>query len=138
MDTSYKAYREYLLELVDAIRRENGLEEENAVLILHNLSSVEKISRFVEWVKSRMDGEKLQATETEICRAAVQATNMDRSEEMYVERNKLLKTITRMDMPASTTLELIEPMKTMSEEEKEVFAKDLREKLERGTMYGVS
>ena len=68
----YPEYRKVLVGLVNSIEAEIGLEEENAVLILHKLDSVEKISEFGKWLKSRLDGEKLMATETEICRAAVQ------------------------------------------------------------------
>lgn len=69
----YQKYRKALVELVNSIDAENGLEEENAVLILHKLNSEERISRFAKWVESRLVDGKLQATETEICRAAVQA-----------------------------------------------------------------
>ena len=72
MDTSYKAYRKTLVSLVNSIERENGLEEENLVLLLHLLNSVEKISRFGQWVGSKLIDGRLLATETEICRAAVQ------------------------------------------------------------------
>ena len=71
--TLYQEYRKALVELVNSIDAENGLEEENAVLILHKLNSEEKISRFAKWVESRLVNGTLQATETEICRAAVQA-----------------------------------------------------------------
>ena len=52
--------------------------------------------------------------------------------EMYTERHKLLKEFTGRGMRASTALKLTEPMETMSEEEKEAFAKSLRLKLEQG------
>ena len=68
----YPEYRKVLVRLVNSIDKEIGLEEENAVLILHKLNTEEKIWEFNQWVKSRLDGEKLMATETEICRAAVQ------------------------------------------------------------------
>ncbi len=68
----YQEYRKALAGLVNSIDREIGLEEENTVLILHKLNTEEKIFQFNQWVKSRLDGEKLMATETEICRAAVQ------------------------------------------------------------------
>ena len=129
---TYLEYSKTLLELVKAIEEENGLEQEKAVLIMHKLNSVEKISQFFEWVRSRMQNGKLQATEEEICSAAVQIAKVERNPEMYRERQKLLRTINSLDVRASVTLELIEPMKTMSEEEKEAFAKSLRLRLERG------
>ena len=70
---TYQEYRKALIQLVNSIDAKIGLEEENTVLILHKLNTEEKIIRFNEWVKSRMKDGKLQATETEICRAAVQA-----------------------------------------------------------------
>ena len=69
----YQEYRNALISLVNSIERENGLEEANKVLLLHKLDSEEKISKFGKWVRSKMVNGKLQATETEICRAAVQA-----------------------------------------------------------------
>lgn len=71
---TYQEYRKTLIRLVNSIEKENGLEEENAVLILHKLDSVEKISKFGQWARSRMKDGKLQATEAEICRAAVQVS----------------------------------------------------------------
>ena len=65
--------RRELAGLVQAIARENGMEEENQVLLMHLLDKEEKIVRFNGWVQSRMVNGHLQATETEICRAAVQA-----------------------------------------------------------------
>ena len=71
---TYQEYRTALVELINGIEAENGLEEENGLLLLHLLDSKEKISRFAEWCRSRLVDGKLQATETEICRAAVQAS----------------------------------------------------------------
>ena len=82
----YQEYRKALVSLVCSIEEEVGMERENTVLLLHKLNTVERIVRFNEWVKSKMIGEKLMATETEICRAAVQiakntANNGDASNE---------------------------------------------------------
>ena len=57
---------------------------------------------------------------------------MERSVEMYKERHELLGVFIGMGMPPSMSLKLTEPMETMSEEEKEAFARDLRLRLERG------
>lgn len=57
---------------------------------------------------------------------------MERGEEMYKERQQLLRAFTRLDVPQSTALKLIEPMKTMGEEEKEAFAAQLIAKIEAG------
>ncbi len=69
--TEYQEYRRALVGMVNSIDAEVGLEEENTVLLLHLLNNELKIIYFNEWVKSKLDGETLQATETEICRAAV-------------------------------------------------------------------
>ena len=52
--------------------------------------------------------------------------------EMYTQRHNLLRSFIARDIRAAIALKLIEPMKTMSEAEKEDFAKDLRLRLERG------
>lgn len=67
-------YRKALLELVRSIDEAIGLSEENGVLILWKLDTHEKISRFNRWVQSRLHNGKLQATETEIVGAAVEAS----------------------------------------------------------------
>lgn len=66
-------YRKALVTLINSINDVVPMEMENQVLLLHKLNTEKKIVRFNEWVKSKMRGERLQATETEICRAAVQA-----------------------------------------------------------------
>ena len=73
MTTEYQQYRKELVGLVNAMKIENALEETSMVLILHKLNTVEKILTFVEWCESKIVAGKLQATEVEICRAAVQA-----------------------------------------------------------------
>lgn len=70
--TMYLEYRKALIELLNSIKAEIGLDEEDAVLILYKLDSVKKISMFNRWIGSKLRDGKLQATETEICRAAVQ------------------------------------------------------------------
>lgn len=67
-------YREALLGSINAINREIPLEEKNQVLIVWKLNTAEKISKFNEWVKSNLKDGKLNATEAEIVRAAVQAS----------------------------------------------------------------
>lgn len=69
-----REYREALIDLVNSIEIEIGLEEEDSVLLLHLLDNKEKISKFNRWIQSRLRGETLQATAVEICRAAVQAS----------------------------------------------------------------
>ena len=64
-----KLKKKYGIDL-DAKREVIGLEEESVVLLLHLLDSEEKIFKFNEWVKTKLNGDKIQATETEVCGAA--------------------------------------------------------------------
>ena len=68
--------RKALVQLVHSIENEVGLEESNIVLILHLLNSEEKIFLFNRWVETMLVGEKIQATETEICGAASKAAKL--------------------------------------------------------------
>ena len=47
------------------------MDEEDKVLIVMKLDSRDKILKFNDWVKGRMDGEILRTTAPEIVRAAV-------------------------------------------------------------------
>ena len=67
-------YRQGLVNLIHSIDEEFKLEESNIVLMLHQLDTEEKIMKFNKWVDEHLKGGKLQATETEIVRAAVQAS----------------------------------------------------------------
>ena len=65
-------YREALISLITSINQVIPLKEENQVLMVMKLNTEEKIIKFNEWVKTKLKGEnELQATETEIVRAAV-------------------------------------------------------------------
>ena len=55
---------------------------------------------------------------------------MQQNEEMFKERNSLLKTFMDLDMPVSTMVTYTAKMRNMSEIEKEAFAKELRLKLQ--------
>ena len=66
--------RKALIQLVHSIENEIGLEEENIVLILHLLDTEEKIFRFNRWVRNNLKDGAIQATEAEVCRAAVMAS----------------------------------------------------------------
>lgn len=70
----YKEYREALIDLLNSIRGQIQMSEENLVLILHLLNTPEKMMKFAMWVKDHAQGEKVLATEAEICRAAVHAS----------------------------------------------------------------
>ena len=59
------------MALVHSIDAQIPLAEEDRVLIMYSLNTEEKIKRYNEWVKSRLDGETLNATETEVIQTAV-------------------------------------------------------------------
>ena len=66
-------YREGLIGLIVSINKVIPLKEENKVLIVRSLDTEEKITKFNDWIRIKLKGENdLQATETEIVRAAVQ------------------------------------------------------------------
>ena len=70
VDTS-SPYREALIDLICSINNEIPMEMKNQVLIVMKLDTEAKISKFNKWVKQNLKNGKLQATETEIVRAAV-------------------------------------------------------------------
>lgn len=68
----FSQYKEHLLTMVNAINREIPLREQNQVLIVYKLNTVEKIQKFFEWIGENLQESKLKATEEEIVREAVQ------------------------------------------------------------------
>ena len=66
-------YREVLFSMINSINNVIPLTPENQVLIVMKLNTEEKIRKWFEWLRPRLQGEnELNATETEIVRAAVQ------------------------------------------------------------------
>lgn len=55
---------------------------------------------------------------------------MQKNEQMFKERNSLLTTFMELNMPVSTMVTYTEKMRSMSETEKEAYAKALRLKLQ--------
>ncbi len=70
----YPKYREKLIALLHSINADITLKEENQVLIVYKLNTVNKIIAFNEWVKENLDNGQLKATEEEIVRAAVKVS----------------------------------------------------------------
>ena len=68
----YNQHKNYLLSMVNSINAEIPLKEENQVLIVYKLNTVEKIQKFFNWIGDNLQNNRLQATEQEIVRAAVQ------------------------------------------------------------------
>lgn len=69
----FSQYKEHLLTIINSINSTIPLKEENQVLIVLKLNSIEKIRKWVDWIRSKLQGEnELMATEAEIVRAAVQ------------------------------------------------------------------
>ena len=122
---AYLERREDLLGLVRAIEEENGLEQGKAVLIMHKLNSVEKISQFFKWVQSRFHHGKLHATEEEICEAAVQIAKEPRP--VTEKRDKLLKALLDQGISTAELSEIVRPMRGKSQEEKEQIAAQIME-----------
>lgn len=59
---------------------------------------------------------------------------MQKNEEMFKERNSLLTTFMELNMPVSTMVTYTAKMRSMSETEKEAYAKALRLKLQSSGM----
>ena len=59
---------------------------------------------------------------------------MQQSEERFRERNSLLTTFMELNMPVCTMVTYTEEMRSMSETEKEAYAKKLRLKLQSSGM----
>ena len=69
----FSQYKEHLLTIINSINSTIPLKAENQVLIVLKLNSIEKIRKWVDWIRSKLQGEnELMATEVEIVRAAVQ------------------------------------------------------------------
>lgn len=68
----YKFYRQKLMRLIVAIDKEISITDDNQVLIVMELKTTENILKFKDWIKGHIKNGKLQATEAEIVRAAVQ------------------------------------------------------------------
>ena len=69
----FSQYKEHLLTIINSINSTIPLKAENQVLIVLKLNSIEKIRKWVDWIRSKLQGEnELMATEAEIVRAAVQ------------------------------------------------------------------
>lgn len=60
------------MNMINSINQVIPLKPENQVLIVMKLNTEKKIQEWFEWIRPRLKGENgLQATETEIVRAAV-------------------------------------------------------------------
>ena len=64
-------YSKALANLIASINEQISLDMEERILIMMKLDTEEKIKHYVEWLKSRANGEILHATAAEIVRAAV-------------------------------------------------------------------
>ena len=67
-------FRKGLVALLQSIEEQVPLTEGSYLTIRYHLETEEAIVEFNEWVKSTLKEGKLQATEAEIVRAAVQAS----------------------------------------------------------------
>lgn len=69
-------YRKALVSLLQSIEEEIPLSEGSYLTIRYHLGTEEAIIKFNEWVKSNLKEGKLKATEAEIVRAAVKASEV--------------------------------------------------------------
>ena len=74
-DERFFQYKEHLLTMINSINSTIPLKEENQVLIVYKLNTVEKIRNFFEWIRHNLQEGNLKATEAEIVRAAVKIGN---------------------------------------------------------------
>jgi hypothetical protein len=63
-------YRIHLIKLLHSITDQVPMEMPDIVLIMLHLNTEDRIVRFADWVLSKLDGNHLNATAREICRAA--------------------------------------------------------------------
>ena len=68
---SNKSLRNALISLISSINQEIGLSNENQVLLVIKLNTEDKLFEFNDWIKNNIQNNKLNATEAEIMRAAV-------------------------------------------------------------------
>ncbi len=64
-------YSKALAKLIALINKQIPMAMEDRILIMYSLNTEDKIKRYNEWVKSRLDGDTLNATETEVIQTAV-------------------------------------------------------------------
>lgn len=53
------------------IAEEIGMEMPDIVLVMMHLNTEDRIKKFIDWAKTKFDGEHLNTDTYEICRAAV-------------------------------------------------------------------
>ena len=68
--TAENPYRKELIGLMHSIEDQTNMERNDITLILLELNTEEKIYQFFQWIKTRLNGEEIQATPREIVRAA--------------------------------------------------------------------
>lgn len=71
-------YRQAMVVILQAINQQIPLSQASYWTICYHLETEKAIIKFVEWVQSNLNGERLVATEVEIVRAAVQASRDNR------------------------------------------------------------
>ena len=64
-------YRIHLAEMLHCFEQYITIPEEDIVLILMHLNTVNRVIRFMEWIQSKIQGDTLNTTAQEICRAAI-------------------------------------------------------------------
>lgn len=67
-------HKQALIKLLNSIETQVPLSEGSYLTIRYHLEAEEAIEKFTAWVKSRLNGDRLEATEAEIVRAAIKAS----------------------------------------------------------------
>ena len=76
-EKEFSQYRQHLLNMVNSINQEIPLAEENQVLIVYKLNTVQKIRKFMDWIGKNLKNGELKSTEQEIVRTAVKIGKED-------------------------------------------------------------
>lgn len=71
MMATYKEYRSATISLILAINQQIPIEEKDMVLMLYHLNSIPRMKAFNEWVKGKLAGETLNASNHDVVQAAV-------------------------------------------------------------------
>ncbi len=68
---TYKEYRSATISLILAINQQIPIEEKDMVLMLYHLNSIPRMKAFNKWVKGKLAGETLNASNHDVVQAAV-------------------------------------------------------------------
>ena len=73
--TAKNPYKRELIGLMHSIEKQKNMDMDDIMLVLLEMNTEEKIYRFFQWIKERLDGEKILAKPNEIVRAACEISD---------------------------------------------------------------